>query len=197
MPPGVYKHKPHSEKTKKKMSIIRRGQKQTKEWIEKRSKANTGKKRSLEQIERIRLSQLGKIVSDETKKKLSLKSKGRKHNEKTKAILREIRMGEKSSWWKGGISQQKYPLDWTTTLKNSIRERDDYTCQECGIHQDELDGKFKNHDVHHINYIKENLNPNNLITLCKSCHSKTNINREYWQKYFNYGKQANNFTRLA
>lgn len=39
--------------------------------------------------------------------------------------------------------------------------------------------------VHHIDYNKLNCNPNNLITLCKSCHMKTNFNREYWLDYFN------------
>lgn len=56
--------------------------------------------------------------------------------------------------------------------------------QECGLHQDELSGRFKKHDVHHIDYNKFNCNPENLITLCKSCHVKTNHNRNYWINYF-------------
>jgi hypothetical protein len=31
-----------------------------------------------------------------------------------------------------------------------------------------------------------NCKDNNLITLCNSCHSKTNFNRDYWYSYFKY-----------
>ncbi len=34
----------------------------------------------------------------------------------------------------------------------------------------------------HIDYNKKNSNLNNLITLCGSCHTKTNTNRNYWIK---------------
>jgi hypothetical protein len=37
--------------------------------------------------------------------------------------------------------------------------------------------------VHHIDYDKKNNDERNLITLCISCHSKTNANREYWIEY--------------
>ena len=36
----------------------------------------------------------------------------------------------------------------------------------------------------HIDYDKLNCNPDNLISLCNSCHSKTNYNRNYWINYF-------------
>ena len=39
--------------------------------------------------------------------------------------------------------------------------------------------------IHHIDYDKKNNNPENLITLCNSCHTKTNIkNRDYWKNYY-------------
>lgn len=93
----------------------------------------------------------------------------------------EKRCGSENSSWKGGISLEPYPISWKNSLKESIRQRDDYICQECGTHQDELDKKL---DVHHIDYNKENLNPDNLISLCRSCHTKTNTNRDYWIEYF-------------
>jgi hypothetical protein len=37
-------------------------------------------------------------------------------------------------------------------------------------------------DIHHIDYDKNNLQENNLISLCQKCHGKTNFNREYWFK---------------
>jgi len=73
------------------------------------------------------------------------------------------------------------PIGDPNLLKESIRTRDNFICQECGIHQDELD---RNLDVHHIDYNKDNLDPNNLISLCRTCHIKTNFNREDWQEYF-------------
>ena len=39
-------------------------------------------------------------------------------------------------------------------------------------------------DVHHINYDKKNCSSDNLISLCHSCHLKTNYNRVYWENYF-------------
>ena len=78
--------------------------------------------------------------------------------------------------WNGGSSFEPYSIDWTKTLKRSIRERDHYTCQVCG--------KEPATSVHHIDYNKKNSNPDNLVTLCRSCHTKTNYNRNNWIKYF-------------
>jgi len=82
---------------------------------------------------------------------------------------------EKSFLWKGGKSFEKYTEKWTNTLKLSIKQRDNFTCQIC---------LKKGNQVHHIDYNKKNCDPQNLITLCRSCHAKTNHNRIYWQKYF-------------
>lgn len=38
--------------------------------------------------------------------------------------------------------------------------------------------------VHHIDYNKQNVDPTNLITLCKHHHMKTNWNRKFWVKLF-------------
>jgi len=72
-----------------------------------------------------------------------------------------------------------YPLGWTNTFKEQIRFRDNYKCQLCGCHEVENCRKL---DVHHIDYNKENLKEDNLISLCQKCHGKTNFNREYWFK---------------
>lgn len=84
--------------------------------------------------------------------------------------------GEKNPNWEGGISFNPYPKQWTNSLKKSIRERDKHICYIC---------KNKGNHVHHINYNKEDCRPENLITLCSSCHIKTNHNREYWRGFFN------------
>lgn len=73
-----------------------------------------------------------------------------------------------------------YSIDWTRTLRQSIRERDKYLCKICG----EKAGDIA-HSVHHIDYNKKNCDTKNLITLCQSCHLRTNQNRNYWVDYFN------------
>lgn len=131
------------------------------------SKAQTGRKHPQEVKDKIRESNLGKIVLESTRKKQSDYWKGRM-------------VGDKNPNWQGGKSFEPYAIDWTNTLKRSIRERDFYTCQICKEPQGDIALP-----VHHIDYNKKNNNPNNLITLCKSCHSKTNYNRRDWIKYFN------------
>jgi len=86
------------------------------------------------------------------------------------------RSGKNSCNWQGGLSFEKYSIDWTETLRISIRERDRYTCRVCGNKQGDI-----THHVHHIDYNKENCNPTNLITLCISCHMKTNTSRNKWK----------------
>ena len=86
---------------------------------------------------------------------------------------------EKHWNWQGGKSFEPYTIDWSKTLKRSIRERDKYICRICNVQQTE-----KAHDVHHIDYDKTNCNPKNLITLCRKCHIKTNYNRKKWIEFF-------------
>ena len=96
----------------------------------------------------------------------------------SKAQLKRVRAGI-HNFWQGGKSYEPYSRRFNRTLKRIIRERDNFTCRMCGKKED------KNApDVHHIDYNKDNLEPNNLIALCKSCHIKTNCNREYWINYF-------------
>ncbi|MBN1467692.1 MAG: hypothetical protein JW924_03120 [Fusobacteriaceae bacterium] len=75
----------------------------------------------------------------------------------------------------------QYTHEYTSYLKNQIRNRDNYTCQLCKI--TEIDyGKIL--DIHHIDYNKENCQEDNLITLCHKCNIKVNKNRNYWKLYF-------------
>lgn len=149
-----WKGKHHSEETKKKMSISKKG-------INKGIKLSEEHKQKISKARLERKKKLGYINSPETRKKIS----GSNHHN-----------------WRGGLSP--YPKGWTDTLRKSIRQRDNYVCQICGMRQDKLKGMFKKLDVHHIDYNKDNLNPNNLITLCQKCHMKTNYKRRYWKKYF-------------
>lgn len=82
---------------------------------------------------------------------------------------------EKHYNWQGGKSFEPYTTDWTETLRRSIRERDNYICQNCSQY---------GNTVHHIDYNKKNCSPENLITLCHNCNIRANYNRKYWIGYF-------------
>lgn len=79
--------------------------------------------------------------------------------------------------WLGGPRQ--YPVGWNEKYKEVIRTRDKRTCKVCGIPEN-----GHKHHVHHIDYERENLDVKNLVTVCLSCHLKTNFNRDVWQNYF-------------
>ncbi len=78
--------------------------------------------------------------------------------------------------FEGFTKVRTYSYDFLK-LRNIIRERDNFTCQECNKFEEIL-------DVHHIDFNKNNNAPLNLITLCHSCHSKTNYNREFYIKKY-------------
>jgi len=95
-------------------------------------------------------------------------------------------------YWNNGSSFEPYSPQFNNGLKRKIRERDNYTCQECLKSDDDLKlegkdrlGRRKNYlTVHHIDYDKKNCNWDNLLTLCNPCNLKANHNREYWEKHF-------------
>jgi len=61
------------------------------------------------------------------------------------------------------------PKEWNRDLREKIRDRDNYTCQLCGKSQYDCDRSLS---VHHIDFDKNNNDPDNLITLCRHCHLK-------------------------
>lgn len=81
--------------------------------------------------------------------------------------------GPNSSTWKGGMSFEPYPPEFNALFKRAIRRRDNYRCAIC---------RLSARSIHHINYVKDDTNPENCITLCRRCHCKTNYNRPYWQR---------------
>ena len=92
-----------------------------------------------------------------------------------------VKSGERNPHWCGGSSLKGYPLGWNNTFKEQIRQRDGYKCQMCGCPEIENNRKL---NVHHIDYNKENLNLDNLISLCDSCHCKTGTHHQRWINYF-------------
>jgi len=106
-------------------------------------------------------------------------------NVRNKLSLKQIgnangfKKGINNPMWRGGVSYEPYSVDWNITIKRAIRERDHYVCQLCKEPQGD-----EALSVHHIDYDKKNCNPDNLIALCRKCHAKTQINRDYWKEYF-------------
>jgi len=138
----------------------------TPEYKERASKSHMGKKRSPEAIAKLKKT----MGTPEFRKKMS-----------------ELASGEKSSNWQGGISKLPYAFDFNNELTEFIHDRDSHVCLICSITEEE---HIKEYDcafhTHHIDYDKLNSNPNNLITLCVSCHTKTNgkRKRDYWKELF-------------
>ncbi len=91
------------------------------------------------------------------------------------------RFGNKNPNWNNGTSFEPYAPEFNKEKKKQVLERDNYTCQcpDC----EHISTKL---DCHHIDYDKKNNSPENLITLCSSCHAKTNgkKNRIYWVEYY-------------
>lgn len=88
--------------------------------------------------------------------------------------IKDAFVGKKSPVWTGNIAYWKqYPVGWNKRLKEQIRSRDDFTCQFCGMDQEESGRKL---DIHHIDKNKDNLDESNLISLCANCHHKIHQN---------------------
>lgn len=141
-----------SDEAKKKMSLAKKGKPSWNKGGKGHQAWNKGKKWSPEVLQKLSDSHKGKKMPLETRIKISNANKGKY------------------------FVAKGYSVDWTKTLRLSIKERDRFVCQICNDRQ--MDISFS---VHHIDYDKKNCNPTNLMTLCKTCHTKTNHNRKYWQ----------------
>lgn len=196
----IWTGRTHSEETKKKLSILRSGEgngmygkKLSAKRKEEISKFWKGREFSKETLKKISDGNRGKIRSEEFKKRLSeslkehyknnpSKNIGRIVSEETREKIRKANLkyrGELASNWRGGISSFPYDIDWNKWLRIEIKNRDRNKCQN-----PKCTKISKILDVHHIDYDKNNSNPNNLITLCKSCHGKTQHHRRTWKRYY-------------
>jgi hypothetical protein len=119
--------------------------------------------------------------SKQIKKYSALRCKSCARKEQYKINPDSNPMKGKTPWNYIDGSSGIYPKIFTEQLKESIRKRDNYKCQKCGL-------KEKNHyrklDIHHIDYNKENCSKKNLITLCTKCNAIVNTRRNYWKKIF-------------
>ena len=136
----------HSEETKRKLSVAHKG---INNWMK-------GKKLPKEWVENIRKASLGRTHTYETRKKLS-----------------EWQKGEKSKFWKGGITKENLRIRNSIEYKiwrKAVFERDKWTCVWCN-----QKGGILNAD--HIKpfalYPELRFAIDNGRTLCLSCHKRT------------------------
>ncbi len=90
--------------------------------------------------------------------------------------------GENAHTWNGGISFEPYCHKFNEKFKESIREKFGRVCFLCPTTEEENGQKLS---VHHTNYNKDCLCDDSdceFVPLCVRCHSKTNANRDYWEK---------------
>jgi len=107
-----------------------------------------------------------KISKAKKGKKFYSPSQYVKGQEATKGAFKEGRL---NPCWNGG-GRLKYAEGFTLKLRQRIKTRDNYTCQDC---------RHKNNLViHHKEFQKNNHHPDKLITLCSSCHRKRHIKKE-------------------
>lgn len=76
--------------------------------------------------------------------------------------------GESNPNWKHGEARRGY-TSFTESRKQAVREHNYHTCQICSKKWNGLSARF---DVHHIDNDKDNFQMDNLVTLCKSCHTR-------------------------
>jgi len=128
---------------------------------------------------------------------------GKKHNEHTKEKIRQARKvdghvpylkdgvhwlkhpGAVSPNWKGGVTPERQSVysskEWCDAVK-IVWKRDNATCQNCLLHQNEArDTKFHIHHIESFMVKEKRTDPVNLVLLCPNCHffvhSKKNTKR--------------------
>jgi hypothetical protein len=92
---------------------------------------------------------------------------GKKHSPETRAKISERTSGPNHRDWNGGTGTLPYGPEFTRKFKRLLRERDDQTCQRCGITREQHGRTL---EVHHIDADKMNNDPANLAAVCASCN---------------------------
>jgi hypothetical protein len=84
-----------------------------------------------------------------------------------------------------GRGYEPYSPEFTEYLKEEIKKRDNYECQNCNMTEEEhLIVYGRDLEIHHIDYNKKNCKEDNLITTCKQCNIRANYNHDYWMDYY-------------
>lgn len=121
----------------------------------------------------------GKPIDDELRMKISNSLKGKTPWNKglNKGVDNRLASGNRSGNWKGGITTKDRleRVKFRQTIQKQVFERDDYTCQICGIRGVAL-------QVDHIQswaeYVELRFDINNCRTLCMDCHYRITFGKE-------------------
>lgn len=172
------------------LSMSLKGKKQSEEHIKRRIEARRlNGTYSFSQESRNKMSQTrkGKKLSDEHKLNISIgllknpPMKGKKHTEEARKKItaaqigkpRPNQRGEKSRFWKGGITKENKIKRQSVEFRNwrkIVFERDDFTCQACAK---------RGGDLHPDHVLPLSIYPElafdvlNGRTLCVPCHKQT------------------------
>ena len=96
----------------------------------------------------------------------------------------KFNIGKNHTSYINGSSFEPYDAGFSRRLKEKIRKRDNYKCKLCGTNNKIHIKHFKSGlCIHHIDYNKKNCDLSNLVSLCNSCHSKTQWNKKHWQRH--------------
>ena len=141
-----------------------------------------------------------RVYSDEVKKNRSELMKGlwanddfrnkmsQSPSEETRKKLSDSHKGEKAYNWIADrtlkLERERFRLskEWKI-WRDSVFQRDRHTCQECSV----VGGNLEPHHIVPIRIdLKNLLNINNGITLCRECHKKTFWKeKDFEEKYLN------------
>jgi len=71
------------------------------------------------------------------------------------------------------IRRQQYDKEYFDGLRDFVLARDNYTCQMCGTtDRNKLRVHHKDHNGRNVSKNQRNNKPDNLVTVCTSCHAK-------------------------
>ncbi len=173
MPTGIYKHKPCSEETKKKISGSHRGKKHTKETKRKMSLIKMGKKLP--------------PFTEKHKQNLSISHGGKHYSPKTefKKGHKPLVSGETHHNWKGGISKNEKYRSWVKNRRNRLKKissgshsfeeweclekQYNYICPCCKRKEPEI-SLSEDHVIPLSKGGSDNIE--NIQPLCRGCNSK-------------------------
>ncbi|MEK7549066.1 MAG: NUMOD3 domain-containing DNA-binding protein [Patescibacteria group bacterium] len=115
-------------------------------------------------------SHKGIVISKSHKLAISNTLRGRPLSLSHRKSISDSLKGELCYNWKGGISIQRYPREFYLK-RDTIKKRDDYTCQICfDSEENELKDFKRKLLIHHKDFDKSNNENSNLVTLCVMCH---------------------------
>ena len=176
MPSGIYKRVKHwkfSQKTREKLSILRKGKPHSAEHNHKIYLANIGKPHKK-----------GYKHTEEAKRKIGLASKGNKHllghkqSIETRRKMGIKHKGENCHFWKGGVTPINKAIRASLEYKlwrEAVFKRDNWTCVWCKARCEK--GKAVYLHADHIKpfayYPELRFSIDNGRTLCEPCHKTT------------------------